>query len=61
MIDKKELKEQTAQNIHGLVLTLNKAIDIANQLSINVQFVQNPKNGKENSHLCVFVNETISY
>jgi hypothetical protein len=61
MTDYNKLKQQTAENIKGLVDTLNKAIEIANQLSIDVKFVQNPKMGKENSQLSVFVSETISY
>jgi hypothetical protein len=56
-----EQKREVAATINQLVIQINKEIEIANKLFINVQFVQNPKRGHENAHLCAFVGESFSY
>jgi len=60
-LDNITAKEAISEDIKMLVEQINAKIRQANDLSIDVKFIQNNKMGKENSDLCVFISETVSY
>jgi hypothetical protein len=60
-ITNNEEKQVIADKIKRLVEQINEQVELANKMFISVHFVQNPKMGHENAHLCAFVSETVSY